>query len=65
MEAHDIRAGAALVIAAAGSEGLTHIEEIHHLRRGYDALESKLRGLGLAVREPKHHDAEDSMFTGC
>ena len=64
VEAHDIRAGAALVIAAAGSEGLTQIQEIHHLRRGYDALESKLRGLGLSVGT-KHHDAEDSMFTGC
>ncbi len=64
VEAHDIRAGAALVIAAAGSEGLTQIHEVHHLRRGYDALEAKLGSLGLRVGT-KHQDAEDSMFTGC
>lgn len=64
VEAHDIRAGAALIIAATASEGLSQIDEVHHLRRGYETLENKLRGLGVQVGV-KHHDSEDSVFTGC
>lgn len=64
VEAHDIRAGAALVIAASASEGLSQIHDVHHLRRGYETLETKLRGMGIQVGV-KHSDAEDSMFTGC
>ncbi|MBN8550085.1 MAG: UDP-N-acetylglucosamine 1-carboxyvinyltransferase [Deltaproteobacteria bacterium] len=64
VEAHDIRAGAALVIAAAASEGESQIHDVHHLRRGYQTLESKLRGMGIKVGV-KYSDAEDVMFTGC
>lgn len=64
VEAHDIRAGAALIIAAVASEGKTQIHESHHLRRGYEILESKLRGIGVHAGV-KHTDADDSMFTGC
>jgi UDP-N-acetylglucosamine 1-carboxyvinyltransferase len=64
VEAHDIRAGAALIIAATGADGVTEIHEAHHLRRGYELLEKKLSGLGVAVGV-KQSDAEDLMFTGC
>lgn len=64
VEAHDIRAGASLVIAAVAAEGITEIHDAHHLRRGYEFLERKLRALGVRVGV-KHTDAEDSMFTGC
>jgi UDP-N-acetylglucosamine 1-carboxyvinyltransferase len=45
----DIRAGAALIIAGLAAEGTSTITDIYHLDRGYEALETKLRGLGARV----------------
>jgi UDP-N-acetylglucosamine 1-carboxyvinyltransferase len=50
VRALDIRAGAAMVIAALSSEGVTEISDVHHLDRGYEELEAKLRSLGAEVR---------------
>ena len=47
----DVRAGAALVVAALSAEGRTEISDIGHLRRGYEALEEKLQGLGAAIEQ--------------
>jgi UDP-N-acetylglucosamine 1-carboxyvinyltransferase len=47
--ATDIRASAALVLAALVAEGDTTISRIYHLDRGYEALDEKLRKLGAAV----------------
>ena len=49
--AHDIRAGAALVIAALGAQGETSVLEAQHIARGYDDLAGQLRSLGAEVRE--------------
>ncbi len=49
VRAHDIRAGAALVVAALGAEGETVVADAHHLERGYEGLVDKLVGLGAAV----------------
>lgn len=46
----DLRAGAALVIAALGAWGETEIDGICHLDRGYEELEQKLAGLGARIR---------------
>lgn len=64
VEARDIRAGAALVIAALAADGNTQIHEIHHLRRGYEFIEKKLRGLGANISK-RMEDAEDSLTAGC
>jgi UDP-N-acetylglucosamine 1-carboxyvinyltransferase len=48
--ATDIRASAALVLAALCAEGETHISRIYHLDRGYEALDQKLSGLGASIR---------------
>lgn len=64
VEAFDIRAAAALVIAALAADGTTAIAEPQHLRRGYEDLERKLGGLGARVGA-KFADPEDFMFTGC
>jgi UDP-N-acetylglucosamine 1-carboxyvinyltransferase len=45
----DVRAGAALVVAALAAEGTTEINDIHHLDRGYEALAEKLRALGASI----------------
>ncbi len=46
----DIRSGAALVIAALCAEGISHLDGVYHLDRGYESLEEKLRGLGADVQ---------------
>jgi UDP-N-acetylglucosamine 1-carboxyvinyltransferase len=48
--ATDIRASAALVLAALVAEGETRISRIYHLDRGYEALDQKLARLGADVR---------------
>jgi len=46
----DVRAGAALVVAALCADGETEISDIYHLDRAYERLDSKLAGLGATVR---------------
>jgi UDP-N-acetylglucosamine 1-carboxyvinyltransferase len=51
VRAPDIRAGAALVVAALGADGETVVSDAHHIARGYEDLAGKLRALGADVRE--------------
>jgi len=51
VHAHDLRAGAALVIAGLATEGRTDIEEIQHIERGYDNLVGKLQSVGADIRK--------------
>lgn len=64
VDALDIRAGAALVVAGLSAEGITQILEPHHIRRGYEGLEKKIQSLGGRCWS-KVSDPEDFMFTGC
>jgi UDP-N-acetylglucosamine 1-carboxyvinyltransferase len=50
VRALDIRAGAAMTIAALVADGVTEISELHHLDRGYERFAEKLRGIGVDVR---------------
>jgi len=50
VEATDIRAGAALVIAGLAAEGETTIYGMEHVQRGYEKLEEKLLALGADVK---------------
>lgn len=45
----DLRAGAALMIAALGADGESEITNLHHIERGYEDLEAKLQALGGKV----------------
>lgn len=47
--ATDLRASAALILAALVAEGTTTIHNLHHLDRGYDNFEKKLRQLGAKI----------------
>jgi UDP-N-acetylglucosamine 1-carboxyvinyltransferase len=51
--ASDLRASAALAIAALTAEGETTIDRVYHLDRGYARMEEKLVGLGAKVRRVK------------
>ncbi len=51
VKATDLRAGAALIIAALSCSGTTEIEDIHHVERGYEDIELKLRNLGADIKK--------------
>ena len=46
VKAHDLRAGVALALAGLVADGETHIEDAHHVDRGYEDFPGKLRSLG-------------------
>ena len=46
----DLRAGAAMVIAGLAAKGVTEVEEIAYIERGYDNIVEKLQGLGADIR---------------
>ncbi len=47
--AKDLRGGAALVLAGLVAEGVTLIDDVHHIDRGYEAIEEKLSELGAKI----------------
>ena len=51
VNATDLRAGAAMIIAGLVADGKTIIGETKHLYRGYENLIGKLQGLGIKVYE--------------
>lgn len=53
VKAADLRAGAALIIAGLSTNGVTEIEDIHLIERGYEEMEVKLRKLGADIVKRK------------
>ncbi len=49
----DLRASAALIIAALATKGETEIQRVYHLDRGYENLEQKFLGLGAKIKRVK------------
>lgn len=58
VKACDLRAGAALIIAGLAASGVTEIEDIFHIERGYDCMEGKLRQLGADIEKISVPDAK-------
>ena len=56
VSAPDLRAGAALVIAGLAAEGITVVEQVEYIERGYEEFERKMRELGAAMEKA---DSED------
>lgn len=48
--APDLRAGAALIIAGLAAEGVTEIQDIHYIERGYENIVEKLQSLGADIK---------------
>ena len=48
--ASDLRASAALVVAGMAARGVTEINRVYHIDRGYESIEQKLNGLGASIR---------------
>jgi UDP-N-acetylglucosamine 1-carboxyvinyltransferase len=53
--ATDLRASAALILAALAADGKTTIQGLHHLDRGYEKLEAKLQKLGARLQRVSDH----------
>jgi UDP-N-acetylglucosamine 1-carboxyvinyltransferase len=49
VEATDLRAGAALVIAGLAANGMTYVENVHHIDRGYERIEELFTSLGAKI----------------
>ena len=56
VQASDLRAGAAMVLAGLSSEGTTTITNIDYIERGYEAMVSKLKKLGAQIERVSDHD---------
>ncbi|MDY4376863.1 UDP-N-acetylglucosamine 1-carboxyvinyltransferase [Pectobacterium brasiliense] len=54
--ATDLRASASLVLAGCIAEGVTIVDRIYHIDRGYDRIEDKLRALGANIERVKEHE---------
>jgi UDP-N-acetylglucosamine 1-carboxyvinyltransferase len=58
VRALDLRAGAALILAALGADGVTEIADVGHVDRGYEDIDSKLSQLGAEIsRQPSFQPA--------
>ena len=51
VSAPDLRAGAALVIAGLAADGITIVDDIHYIQRGYEDFEKKLASIGAVIEK--------------
>ena len=47
----DLRGGAALVVAGLSAGGVTEINDIHYIERGYESIELSLSRLGASIKK--------------
>ena len=64
IQACDLRAGAAMVIAGLAAQGTTEIGHIHHIERGYEDIVRKLSGVGADIRVVVTPDEEKQAQVG-
>ncbi len=62
VRAVDLRAGCAMVIAGLAAEGITEIDEIYHIFRGYEDLIAKLQAVGADIKVVYSKDLKFSDF---
>lgn len=63
VQACDLRAGAAMVIAGLVAHGVTEIEKVYHIERGYEDIVRKLTGIGADIRVVVTPDEEKDEAT--
>ncbi|GBC92317.1 UDP-N-acetylglucosamine 1-carboxyvinyltransferase 2 [bacterium HR15] len=63
VKATDLRGGAALVLAALAAEGVSYVEEVYHIDRGYERLDHKLHGLGAQIERTHPYAAVNPLTT--
>ena len=68
VQACDLRAGAAMVIAGMCAAGTTVVEEIHYIERGYEDFVGKLKALGADIsieNFPDEPDMTEKIISVC
>jgi UDP-N-acetylglucosamine 1-carboxyvinyltransferase len=63
LNACDLRAGAAMVIAGMSAQGTTTIEEVHYIERGYEDFVGKLQSLGASIEIVNEPDEPHKVAT--
>ena len=63
LRANDLRAGAALVIAALAAEGVSVIEGTEYIERGYENIVAKLKNLGAEINVLTPPDNDNYLRT--
>ena len=53
VESADLRGGAALIMAGLYAKGITQIDNIHYILRGYEKIDEKLKKLGAKIHVEK------------
>ena len=61
VHACDLRAGAAMIVAGLAAEGVTEIDGIHHIERGYECIVEKLHAVGADICEIFVPDEESQL----
>ncbi|MDO4846575.1 MAG: UDP-N-acetylglucosamine 1-carboxyvinyltransferase [Clostridiaceae bacterium] len=61
IRADDLRAGAAMMIAGFVASGVTEIEEIYHIERGYEDVVEKFRSIGAKIERREYPDGDDKI----
>ena len=64
VQAYDLRAGAAMVIAALAAEGVSEITNVHYIERGYEDIIGKLRALGAKLECVETEEPSDVRQIG-
>ena len=64
IQAYDLRAGAALVIAALAAHGRSEITQVQYIERGYEDIISKLRALGADIRSVEEPEEASAANVG-
>lgn len=65
VSASDLRAGASLVIAALMAEGTSEVENLHHIDRGYENFEDKIRALGGKIERVSANTVQGGLDEAC
>ena len=64
VQAYDLRAGAAIVIAALAADGVSEVTNVHYIERGYEDIIGKLRGIGAKIESVECEEIVESRQIG-
>lgn len=64
VQAYDLRAGAAMVIAALAAEGTSEVSNVHYIERGYEDIIEKLRSIGAQIESVECEEVVETRQIG-
>ena len=64
VQAYDLRAGAAMVIAVLAAEGTSEVSNVHYIERGYEDIIEKLRSIGAQIESVECEEVVETRQIG-